>query len=121
MPSLIPTQPDEPNYSIATTLEGVDYELTFRYSERENCYYLDLALTDGTPLCSGRKVVCLWSLWRIFRYDKRIPQGALVAIPVAGASDAPPGIDANGNGELGEGRRVLLVYFTAQDLVSGPS
>ena len=118
MPQLIPTQPDEPNYAIACTLDGVDYELTFRYSERENCFYLDLALTDGTALCSGRKVVCYWSIWRDFRYDKRMPQGALMAFPANGASDAPAGFDADGNGELGDGRRVSLYYLTATELAA---
>lgn len=116
MPSLIPTQPDDPNYSISTTLDGVDYELTFRYSGRENCFYLDLALTDGTVLSQGRKVVCNWSLWRDFRYDKRMPQGALVAVPSTGAGDDPPGILSDGTGELGYGRRVQLVYLTAAEI-----
>lgn len=116
MPSLIPTLPDEPNYSISSTLDGVDYVLTFRYSERENCFYLDLALTDGTVLCNGRKIVCNWSIWRTFNYDTRIPQGALLAIPATGAGDDPPGFDADGNGELGDGRRVQLIYLTAKEV-----
>lgn len=124
MPQIIPVQPDIPNYTIACTLDGIDYEMTFRYSERENCFYLDLSLTDGTILCGGRKVVCNWDIYQSFRYDPRIPQGALVAIPVSGGSDAPAGFDANGNGELGDGsdtgsRRVQLWYFTAAEAASG--
>lgn len=118
MPQQIPTQPDEPNYSIAVTLDGVDYIMAFRYSERENCFYLDLSLTDGTPLSMGRKVVCARSLWKPFRYNKSIPQGAILAVPAAGASDGPPGFDADGNGELGDGRRVVLVYFTAAEIAA---
>lgn len=118
MPQLIPTQADTPNYSIACTLDGKDYELTFRYSERENCFYLDLALTDGTPLCNGRKLVCYWSIWRIFRYDKRIPQGALMVFPASGASSDPPGILADGTGELGDERRCQLFYITAAELAA---
>ena len=118
MAQLIPTQPDVPNYSMAVTLDGVDYQFTFRFSERESCFYLDLYLTDGTPLCMGRKVVCAWSLFRDFRYDKRIPQGALVAVPVSGGSDEPATILDDGTGELGEGRRVQLLYFPASEIAS---
>lgn len=118
MPQQIPTQPDDPNYSISCTLDGSDYKLTFRYSGRENVFYLDLYSTDGTLLCGGRKVVCLFPIWTQFNYDKRIPQGALVAIPVAGGSDAPAGFDADGNGELGDGRRVQLLYYTADEVAA---
>lgn len=116
MPVLIPTQPDDPNYSISTNLDGTDYALTFRYSGRENCFYLDLYLTDGTLLCGGRKVVCSIPIWNQFNYDPRIPQGALIAQPVSGASDGPAGFDANGNGELGDGRRVVLLYYSAAEV-----
>lgn len=118
MAQLIPTKPDSPNYTMSVTLDGRDYLFVFRLSERESCFYLDLYLTDGTPLCMGRKIVCAWSIWRSFRHDPRIPQGALIAVPVSGGSDAPPTILADGAGELGDGRRVQLLYFPASELAA---
>lgn len=111
---VIATFPDDSNYVMRTTLDGVAYQLTFRYSERETCYYVDLALDDGTPLVGGFKVVCNISLWRNQRYNPQVPQGSMVALNVTNSSDDPPDI-----GELGIGRRVQLTYFTPGELAAG--
>jgi hypothetical protein len=115
MPSYIPTSPDETNYSITTTLDGTVYLLTFKYSERESCYYLDLALADGTLLVAGKKVVCAVSLFRRQRYNPLVPQGALYVTPGGGVGqdDGPPDI-----GELAQGRRCALFYATAAELAT---
>ncbi len=105
MPLVIPTFPDEPNYTITPTLDGTIYQLTFRISERESCYYLDLALNDGTQLIGGKKVVCMYTLWGRHRYNPLVPQGHLVCMPSTGQSDEPPNL-----GELGVGRRCVLFY-----------
>jgi len=99
----IPTSPDDAFYTQRTTLDGVQYFLTFRLNQRENAYYLDVALDDGTPLASGVKVVCNIPLLERLAHASR-PKKTLIAI--AGGDDtSPPGL-----GDLGDGRRVVLYY-----------
>lgn len=109
--AIVPTFPDVPNYTIAPTLEGVTYQLTFRLSAREACYYVDLSTNDGTLLVAGKKVVCAISLFKHQRYNTLVPPGALAVKNMAGQSDDPPNI-----GELGIGRRCVMFYFTKAEL-----
>lgn len=113
MALLVPTFPDVPNYTIAPSLDGIAYQLTFRLSEREACYYVDLALSDGTLLVTGKKLVCTVSIWRRQRYNLNVPQGHLVCAPSKGQSDDPPNL-----GELGVGRRCVLFYYTKAEVGS---
>lgn len=118
MPSLIPTQPDEPNYQITCNLDGTDYILVFRYSGRQNMFYMDILDGSENVLCGGRAIVPNCDILAPFRYNLALPQGCIIAIPNSGASDEPPGFDANGNGELGPGRRVPLYYFTRGEITN---
>lgn len=94
---------DDPFYSMITNLDGTDYLFEFRYNQREDCWYFDLSLTDGTLLVAGIKVVCNRPLLRKF-VDTRLPPGTLIAL--SNTTDAsPPGLE-----ELGEDRRVTLIY-----------
>lgn len=94
---------DDPFYSMTVALDGSDYLFEFRYNQREDCWYFDLSLTDGTLLVAGVKVVCNRPLLKRF-VDTRLPPGTLIAF--ANTNDAsPPGLT-----ELGEDRRVTLVY-----------
>lgn len=111
MAFIIPTFPDVANYVVTPTLDGTQYELTFRLSEREACWYVDLTLNDGTQLVMGKKIVCSISLFAAQRYNPLVPQGHLVCVPCAGQSDDPPNL-----GELGDGRRCFLGYFAAGEL-----
>ncbi len=111
MPLIIPTFPDESNYTIAPSLDGTIYKLTFRLSEREACYYVDLYTNDGTPLVLGKKLVCLVSIWKRQRYNLAVPQGHLAVWPAKGQSDDPPNL-----GELGTNRRCTLFYMTQAEV-----
>lgn len=94
---------DDPFYSMTVALDGSDYLFEFRYNQREDCWYFDLSLTDGTLLVAGVKVVCNRPLLKRF-VDTRLPPGTLIAF--SSTNDAsPPGLT-----ELGEDRRVTLVY-----------
>jgi len=106
---IVPTSPDEAFYSQRTTLDGVVYVLTFRLNQRENTYRFDLALSDGTLLASGVKVVCNRPLLERIAWNLQAPKGVLVAI-AGGADESCPGL-----GELGEGRRVTLYYGQPAD------
>lgn len=94
---------DDPFYSMTVALDGSDYLFEFRYNQREDCWYFNLSLTDGTLLVAGVKVVCNRPLLKRF-VDTRLPPGTLVAFANTN-DDAPPGLT-----ELGEDRRVTLVY-----------
>lgn len=99
----------EPFYKMSTTLDGTDYLFEFRFSQRESCWYFSVSKPDGTLLVAGVKVVCNRSLLSRFA-DARLPKGRLFAV-TTGADASPPKLD-----ELGEGKRVRLVYVTKAEL-----
>ncbi len=100
---------EDPFYSMTSALDGADYLFEFRYSQREDAWYFSVSLTDGTALVSGVKVVCNRDLLSRFA-DSRLPAGMLVAAS-NGEDESPPGLE-----ELGEGKRVELIYYTADEL-----
>lgn len=100
---------EDPFYTMTTTLDGSDYLFDFRYNQREDAWYFNISLTDGTLLVAGIKVVCNRSLLKRFA-DVRLPPGALLAF--ANTTDASvPGLT-----ELGEERRATLLYYSASEL-----
>jgi hypothetical protein len=111
MSVFIPTFPDVPNYKLTTNLDGTLYQLQFRYSGRESCFYVDLSLNDGTLLVGGRKVLCSVSLWARYRYNPLVPQGHMGVTFGAGGSDEPPNL-----GELGLNRRCAMFYFSKSEI-----
>lgn len=113
MSLVIPTFPDVANYTIGPTLDGIPYRVTFRLSEREACYYIDLSLADGTLLVAGKKLVCSVSIWANQRYNLNVPQGHVMCVPSTGQSDEPPNL-----GDLGFGRRCVLAYYTKAEIGS---
>ena len=94
---------EDPFYTMTVTLDGSDYVLGFRYNQREDAWYFDISLTDGTLLVAGVKVICNRPLLRRFA-DVRLPLGHLVAFS-SGTDASPPGL-----AELGVDKRVTLVY-----------
>lgn len=102
---------EEPFYTMTTVLDGADYLFEFRYSQRESCWYFTISLTDGTALVSGVKVVCNRSLLTRFA-NIQLPKGVLVAM-ATGPDASPPGLT-----ELGAGKRVELIYASAEELAS---
>lgn len=100
---------DDPFYTMTTVLDGTDYLFEFRHNQREDCWYLSVSLTDGTLLVAGVKVVSDRPLLTRFA-DVRLPPGMLVAF--ANTSDkSPPKL-----AELGEDRRVTLIYYPKDEL-----
>jgi hypothetical protein len=102
---LIPTTPGVPFYTQKTRLDGVDYVLEFRYSQREDRWYLDISDSEEVPILTGLKLIANWPLLQAYHYDTRVPPGELMAISLV-ADDSPPGLN-----ELGEGLRCELTYF----------
>jgi|SRR5581483_1588300 len=105
---VIPTF-DDPFYTQTTVLEGVSYVLTFKYNQRENAWYFDIAQADATPIISGVKIICNRPLTRRFASISK-PPGEFLAISNNGDNTLP------GAGELGDGKRVTLLYLTSDEL-----
>ncbi len=99
---------EDPFYTMTVTLDGSDFTFEFRYNQREDAWYFDLSLQDGTLLVRGVKVVCLRPLLRRYA-DTRLPKGTILAFPNTN-SRALPGLL-----ELGEDKRVTLLYFSASE------
>lgn len=114
---IVPTFPDAPFYTMTTVLDGTVYVFAFKYSEREDRWYFNLSLNDGTLLIAGVKVICNIDLLATLASVLK-PQGMLIAKglhiqteTLQGKQAAPPGF-----GELGSGRRVRLFYIPASRL-----
>lgn len=104
-PLSIPTSPDEPFYEQQSTIDGVDYTLTFRYNQREKCFYLTIGDVDGVDIVKGIKLVCNWSLL-LGHDDARLPRGRFMVLSHVTGNDDNPDL-----GDLGEGRRCVFYYF----------
>lgn len=104
---VIPTFED-PFYSTNVALEGSSYTFEFRYNQRENSWYLSISLPDGTELVKGVKIVCRKHLLQRCA-EVRLPRGMLMAFPNT-SDDTTPGLL-----ELGEDKRVTLIYYTSDE------
>ncbi len=105
---VIPCDPVLPFWTQTTTLDGTPYLLTFKYNQRETCYYLDIANADGTvDFVLGMKLVPGIPLLRPWP----TPPGEMFIITQSSADDSPPAL-----GELDEGARCALLYMEQTDL-----
>lgn len=100
----IPLFSSIPLFDIRTTLDGREFILSFDWNDREQRFYFSIAASDGTPIMSGRKLVCNWPLTRKIAGTAK-PPGILMAIDYSNQAGEPPGLN-----DLGE--RVKLVYFS---------
>jgi hypothetical protein len=105
-PLILPTQSDgSKHYSQRTTLDGRDFNLLFQYNDRQATWRLSVLDEEGSPIASGRRIVCNINLFRFIGHNPLAPPGELYAIDTTD-DDSPPGVD-----ELGIGKRVQLLYF----------
>lgn len=121
MSEIIDTSIELNDYRQVTTLDGRDYILRFLFNEREGKWYLSVSDESDVPIVNGVKIVPLISLLRKVK-DSRKPPGLLMARDLTAADaafdagekvvDLDPGLN-----DLGEGGRVRLFYFTADELV----
>jgi hypothetical protein len=92
-----------------TDLDGTGYILKFSYNQRASCYFMGIYTEAEEPIVTGVKVTCEYPLF--IRYaDPRLPPGVLIARS-ADRDQSPPTL-----GELGDGKRVELLYFTTDSL-----
>jgi hypothetical protein len=104
---IIPLRPDLTHYDLGVTLDGVAYLLELRWNTREEAWYLDVRLEDGTDVVTGIKVVVGFPLAARSAHAK-LPPGALFASDTSGKNQ-DPGIADLGN-------RVRLYYIPAAEL-----
>lgn len=106
---VLPNRNDLTHYDFVQTLEGKTYRFEFRWNLRDEAWYFDLRLNDGTDICNGQKVVlriplCLRSK------DPNLFPGVLMAIDTSG-KDEEAKID-----DLGS--RVKILYYELSDVAS---
>lgn len=102
---IIPTS-TAPFYEQVCSLDGVDYTLRFRWSQRESRWYLDIP-----GVLEGVKIVANFGLLGGHVPGAARPPGEILAFAPEG-DDAPPGLE-----ELGAGKRVVLLYLEESDFV----
>ncbi len=105
---VIPINPGVPHQSMQVDLDGVKFNLTLHWNEREGAWYFDLLDASNVPLLMGTKLVINVPLLRRMSTETK-PPGEIVALDPSGNEGADPGLD-----DLGE--RVLLVYEEAATL-----
>ncbi len=98
-----------PSYRLRATLDGVEFELVLRWSEREEHWYLDLHDANGMPLVGCIKVVVNWPLLYRFRSLEGLPAGELMAVDLR-TPPQDPGLD-----DLGDA--VSLCYGPREEVV----
>lgn len=109
MPALIPCAPaGVASWTQQTPLDGVVYQLTFDWYQRDGHWRLTVADVQGVAIRSGI-VLVLDELLLGTVIDTRRPAGELVVIDTTGARGVDPGF-----ADLGA--RFQLVYLTAADL-----
>ena len=91
-----------------TALGGVDYLLTFVWSQREGHWLLTLSDADGSAIASGLCLVtAAYLLTRVV--DSRRPPGELLVVDTSGANDVDPAFE-----DLGD--RFALLYLDASEV-----
>lgn len=98
---LIPTRTDLSAYTMRVDLSDVEFELDFRYNQREGFWYLSVADQLGDPIVSGIKITVGIPLLRGC-VDLRRPIGELIAIDTSN-THTEAGLE-----DLGD--RVQLIY-----------
>ncbi len=97
---VIPVPIDQPSFRQVVPLDGLNYILDLRWSERANGWFLDLFDDAEDPIRTGIRLVANWNLLRLIA-DERVPRGVLMAL--ASGGDADPTFETLGT-------EVSLVY-----------
>lgn len=109
MSATIPTLSD-PFYTIRVRLDGADYTLEFTYAPRQGRYYLNLYDANDKELVWGLKLVSNTRLLRYYRYRDGVPAGELMVTSTTSDKSSPT------IGDLADGGRCQLTYFTAAEV-----
>ena len=107
--SILPTSVTLANYSFTVDLDGVEFQLAFKFNERDDAWFLTLSDVNGNILRAGLKVVNGWTLLRLW-VDATAPAGDMIAVNQGEVSE-PATLK-----QLGE--EVLLTYLDAEELAA---
>ena len=107
--SVLPTSVTVASYVFTVDLDGVEFQLSFKFNARDDAWFLTILDTDGNILRASLKVVNEWFLLRLWQEDIA-PEGELIPIN-RGDVPAPPTLT-----QLGED--VLLTYLDAEELAA---
>ena len=94
-----------PDFSFEQDLDGVIYQISCRWNERESQWYLTLADESGDAIAAGIKIVSNWVLAGR-TVDARMPPGSIVTVDTSGSGIDPALTDL--------GNRVRLAYIEAE-------
>lgn len=107
MPVMLPLTPGDTDYTFGTTLNEEVFLLRFRWSFREECWYLDLSDENDEPLASGVKVVLGTRLGELYA-SADMPRGYLVLVDNSGSEEDPTLDDI--------GVRLQLYFYTPDEI-----
>ena len=93
------------NFDLTVDLDGSDYQLVFRFNNREDFWYLDILDAAGNEIRSGLKCVVNWPVLRTCR-DQGRPPGELMVL------DARPEPEETGLDNLGS---IALLTYEEQE------
>lgn len=116
MSLILPLRPDLDFFQETVTLDGVEFDLEFRWNNRDACWYLSIfdptvvEAPDGsrTAIIGSIPLLVGWPLLSQYRMRAR-PLGEIVAYDTSGQ-----------NSEAGQrdlGGRVILVYFEQNEVI----
>ncbi len=115
MSLLLSLRPDLDSYTERVTLDGVEYDLTFHWNERDSQHYLSIFASDSKFEADGSRVAIVPSLPVLVNTPlllnvpgRERPAGEFIALDTSGQSQEA------GRGELGT--RVILTYTPVAEL-----
>ena len=113
----LPLAEDEPTATEIVQLDGASYRLLFQWRERASGWYVTISSRNPEAVqVAGSRVAQGQSLLLGHQYNTLLPPGRLVPISLDPNDDSDPGLN-----ELGNGRRVVLVYFSQDELADEPA
>ena len=109
MPSILQV-PDNSADIINTSLEGISYDIKYRFSSREKRWYFDMYLEGGVAIKLGVKVMENQSL--VSRYILDDFKGEIICFR---KKDTQP-LEDVGRDNLGIGKTYELIHFTSAEI-----
>lgn len=100
----IPLTSDFPNYEIRIELDGVVFNMAFRYNTREGRWFMDIKDASDVMLVAGIKLILGVQLIERFQ-DIRLPFGSLFMINEDNSTEEP--------GRSNLGINALMLYEEA--------
>ena len=110
MSTMIMPFPDGPSWMYDIQLDGAVYTIKMAWNTRFESWIMGIALSNGTELVNGIRLVINWSLLHGADYNASLPPGAFMVIDPNGALTRDPGRE-DFSEEL-----MQLVYVEAADL-----